>query len=182
MASQPIFAHTERDLLPILEELRRLEPIFHTAEFGTTNADFERMMAPGYWEVGASGRRYSRDFILQTLADAPPIDAASAGWQTSGHALLRLGPDTYLLTYTLQQAERLTRRATIWQSTPEGWQILYHQGTIVSAEEGDVPTFPVNHPNTVTPKNPSKNTCQALLRKYWQVRHRHTSQNKRLSH
>ena len=56
------------------------------------------------------------------------------------HALRRLGPDTYLLTYTLRQIERITRRATIWQTTPEGWRILYHQGTMVSAEEDD--TFP----------------------------------------
>lgn len=142
MALQPPFTHTEPDLLPVLDDLRRLEPIFHTPEFGTTNTDFERMMAPGYWEVGASGRRYSRNFILQTLAEIPPVDAASAGWQHYGHALRRLSPDTYLLTYTLLQAERLTRRATIWQSTAEGWRILYHQGTIVSAEEDDVPPSP----------------------------------------
>jgi len=141
MASQPVLAHTEPDLLPILDELRRREPIFHTPAFGTTNADFEHMMAPGYWEVGASGRRYSRDFILRWMSETPPADAASAGWQSSGHALRRLGPDTYLLTYTLRQAERLTRRSTIWQSTTEGWRILYHQGTIVSAEneEDDLP-------------------------------------------
>lgn len=139
MASQQPFTHTEPDLLPILEELRRREPIFHTPEFGTTNADFKRMMAPDYWEVGASGRRYSRDFILEWMSETPPIDATSVGWQSTGHALRRLGPDTYLLTYTLRQAERLTRRATIWQSTPEGWRILYHQGTIVSAEEDDTP-------------------------------------------
>jgi len=41
------------------------------------------------------------------------------------------------LTYTLDQAGRLTRRATIWLRTNEGWQILYHQGTIVSANEDD---------------------------------------------
>jgi len=29
---------------------------------------------------------------------------------------------------------RLTRRATIWQKTSDGWKILYHQGTI--AQEG----------------------------------------------
>lgn len=135
MASQQPFAHTEPDLLPLLDDLRRREPIFHTPAFGT---DYKQAMAPDYWEVGASGRRYSRDFILRWMSDAPPVDAASAGWQTSGHALRRLGPDTYLLTYTLRQAERLTRRSTIWQSTPDGWRILYHQGTIVSAEEDDV--------------------------------------------
>lgn len=131
-----LFTQTDPDLLPILEELRQREPIFHTPAFGT---DFEHTMAPDYWEVGASGRRYSRDFILQWMSDAPPIDAAAAGWQSTGHALRRLGPDTYLLTYTLRQAERLTRRATIWQSTLEGWRILYHQGTIVTAEEDDTP-------------------------------------------
>jgi hypothetical protein len=139
MASQPIFTHTEPDLLPILEELRRREPIFHTPEFGTARADLEHMMAPDYWEVGASGRRYSRDFILEWLSETPPVDAASAGWQSSDHALRRLGPDTYLMTYVLRQGDRVTRRATIWQSTAEGWRILYHQGTIVTAEEDDLP-------------------------------------------
>jgi hypothetical protein len=27
---------------------------------------------------------------------------------------------------------RLTRRATIWLRTPDGWKIVYHQGTIVA--------------------------------------------------
>jgi hypothetical protein len=35
----------------------------------------------------------------------------------------------------LHQAERVTRRATIWQTTGKGWRILYHQGTIVYAGE-----------------------------------------------
>lgn len=138
MAFQQPFTQTKPDLLPILEELRHREPIFHTPAFGTTRADFEHTMAPDYWEIGASGRRYSRDFILQTLTTTPPTDAVSAGWQSSDHALRRLGPDTYLLTYTLWQAERFTRRSTIWQSTAEGWRILYHQGTIVTAEEDDL--------------------------------------------
>ena len=134
MADSP-FAHTDADLLPILHELLRLEPIFHTKEFGLTRTDFEKRMAPDYWEIGASGRRYSREFILDFLAKNPPVDAASAGWQASDHALRQLGPDTYLLTYTLLQGGRLTRRATIWQKTNEGWRIVYHQGTIASPEE-----------------------------------------------
>jgi hypothetical protein len=133
MTENVAFTHIDSELLPIFKELRRREPIFHTAAFGTTLVDFERVMAPGYWEVGASGRRYSRDFILSSLKKSPPVDAASAGWQSSDYGLRRLGPDTYLFTYTLHQAERITRRATLWQTTGEGWRILYHQGTIVSA-------------------------------------------------
>ena len=138
MTNDAVFTHVAPDLFSVLEELHRREPIFHTSECGTTLADFKRTTAPDYWEVGASGRRYSREFILRTLDQNPPVDAASAGWQSYDHGLRRLGPDTFLFTYTLRQAERLTRRATIWQTTSEGWRALYHQGTTVSAEEDDV--------------------------------------------
>lgn len=135
-----VFTHTDPALTAVLEELRCREPIFHTREFGTSRADFEKATAPDYWETSASGRRYSRDFILNQLEMHPPVDAASVGWKTYDFSLRRLGPDTYLITYTLRQLERITRRATIWQKSGEGWRILYHQGTLVSAEEDD--TFP----------------------------------------
>lgn len=137
MGNSGPFTHVDPDLAEVLAELRRREPIFHMPEFGTTVTDFERSMTARYWEVGASGRRYSRGFILQNLAKHPPVDASAAGWQTYDHAVRRLSPDTYLFTYNLRQQERLTRRSTIWRSTPKGWQILYHQGTIVSVEEDD---------------------------------------------
>jgi hypothetical protein len=131
MSAHEAFLRTEPDLLPILDDLRRREPIFHCPDFPTrTSSD--------YWEIGASGRRYSRDFILRHLNVNPPVDAISAGWQMSDHALKRLGPDTYLIIYNLMQGERFTRRSTIWRNTADGWQVLYHQGTAVSAEEDDM--------------------------------------------
>ena len=139
MTNQAAFWHTDPDLIAVLEQLKPREPIFHTPAFGSTRAEFERATAPEYWETSASGRRYSREFILKGLEQNPPVDAVAAGWQSYDHALRRLGPDTYLLTYTLRQVERVTRRATIWQASTEGWRILYHQGTIVSAEDD---TFP----------------------------------------
>ena len=48
----------------VLAQLMRLEPIFHRTEHGTTRADFEQMTAEDFWEVGASGRQYSRGFVL----------------------------------------------------------------------------------------------------------------------
>jgi len=142
MSDHNIFTHTDTDLLSLLEELRCREPIFHTPEFGTTRADFEKATAPEYWEASASGRRYSREFILAAAGRSPSpfVDAEASGWQTDEFGLRRLGPDTYLLTYTLDQAGRRTRRSTIWQHSTYGWRILYHQGTIISAEEDD--SFP----------------------------------------
>jgi hypothetical protein len=139
MKMDSAFTRIDPELLPILDELRRREPIFHTQEFGSTTAEFERSTAPDYWEVGASGRRMSREFILAWAEDSPEhfVDAAAVDWQTTEFGLRRLGPDTYLLTYTLDQAGRRTRRATIWENSVDGWRILYHQGTIISAEEDE---------------------------------------------
>src|ERR1700739_146583 len=145
MSKQPIFTHVPADLAPVLEELRRREPIFHTPEFGTTVADFKRATAPDYWEVGAPGRRSSREFIRRHLDKDAPVDAAAAGWQSHDHGLRRLGTDTYLFTYTLRQGERVTRRATIWERTGDGWRVVYHQGTMVSVEEDD--TAPATRPS-----------------------------------
>jgi hypothetical protein len=122
---------TAPELKDILAELSRREPIFHRPEFGTLRADFERITAEDFWETGASGRRYSRDFVLHELEKRFSVPHQEV-WETSGFHCRRLSADTYLLTYTLlQDNQRLTRRATIWQFTPDGWKIVYHQGTIV---------------------------------------------------
>jgi len=132
------FASVDADLLSIFEQLRPREPVFHTPEFGRTIADFDNAMAPDYWEVGASGRRYSREFILRMFERNAPVNAAAEKWDIQGFGFRRIGPDTYLMTYTLRQKARLTRRCTIWQGNSTRWQILYHQGTVVAAEEDDV--------------------------------------------
>jgi hypothetical protein len=120
------------DLADILDELSQREPIFHRPEFGTSRADLEKMTSKDFWETGASGRRYSRGFVLDELErrrENPPPDE----WKTSDFALRKLATDVYLLTYTLlQDNARLTRRATIWQKTSDGWKIVYHQGTVVA--------------------------------------------------
>ena len=89
------------------------------------------MTTEDYWEVGASGRRYSRNFVLNELGKRFSVPHADV-WETRDFQCHRLSEDTYLLTYTLLQDNvRLTRRSTIWRSTPEGWKIVFHQGTIV---------------------------------------------------
>jgi hypothetical protein len=142
---------TDPALLDVLEELKRREPIFHHPEFGTTRADFANMTTPDFWEVGASGSRYSREFVLDTLEKryaGPYTDDLEA----FGFHCRQLGPDVYLITYTLiqdkviqdkviqdkviqdkviQDKVRTTRRSTIWQRTADGWKIVFHQGTIV---------------------------------------------------
>lgn len=121
---------TDPQLATVLAELSRREPIFHRPEFASTRADFERMTADDFWEIGASGRRYSRQHVLDVLQQREP-DPAEAEWETRDFHCRELGPSTYLLTYTLRQQERLSRRSTIWRRVDGEWQVLFHQGTLV---------------------------------------------------
>ena len=121
---------TRREHRQVLTQLRALEPIFHRPQYFVSRAKLAKLVSPDFWEIGASGRRYSRAYVLKTLAQR---GAGTAGdkWQTSHFHCHALGAGVYLLTYTLRQGERLTRRATLWERAGRGWRILFHQGTIV---------------------------------------------------
>lgn len=115
----------------IARELAAREPIFHRPEFGTTRADFERMMADDFWEVGASGNKYSREFVLDAL-ERRQNDSSPEHLAVSDFACRPVAADTYLVTYQLEQdGGRLSRRSTLWRYAPDGWKILYHQGTLI---------------------------------------------------
>jgi hypothetical protein len=128
-------ASTDPSLLDILTELQLREPIFHRRELGTTRADFEAITASDFWEVGASGEVYSRERVWASLERryGDPDYWAGDSWETSDFLCRQLTPNAYLLTYTLRQQERVTRRLTVWKRSGDAWEIVYHQGTVVSA-------------------------------------------------
>src|SRR6201995_4712600 len=115
---------TPPELLAVLEELKLREPIFHHPEFGTTRRDYESMTDAACGEGGAWGRRYSREFVLQTLENREP-DPDESKWLTRDFQCREIAADNYLITYTLFQGPRVTRRSTLWRRTPGGWKILY---------------------------------------------------------
>jgi hypothetical protein len=121
---------TDDKCLDVLEELKKREPIFHKPEFGMTRQDFSNMTEETFWEVGASGKRYSREFVLDVLEKRMESPSEEI-WETKDFYCMELGTDNYLLTYTLAQGKRITRRASIWRRYPDTWKIVYHQGTIV---------------------------------------------------
>ena len=122
---------TEPKLLHILDELIKHESIFLHPEFGTIDGNFEKMIEDEFWEVGASGRRYSRQYVLVVLGERSKNPHDDIG-ETRDFHCLEIAKDNYLLTYTLSQGERITRRATIWRHyNNSDWKIVYHQGTIV---------------------------------------------------
>ena len=125
---------TTDDLLAVQEALIRREPIFHRPEHGTTRDAFESMTADDFWETGASGRRYSRDFVIDTVVKRYAEEQADQ-WQAEDFCCQKVAPNHYLPTYTLHQGGRVTRRATLWRDAGARWVIVYHQGTIVQESD-----------------------------------------------
>ncbi len=115
----------------VFAELVAREPIFHRPEWGTTRADFSRMMAEDFWEVGASGKVYEREFVLELLEERHRTPQKES-LQPSDFRIRQVGADTYLLHYDLLQGERRTRRTTVWERSAGGWQIVFHQGTVIA--------------------------------------------------
>lgn len=115
----------------MLSELAAREPIFHQREFGTNREDLLKMTADDFWEIGASGKIYGRDFVIETLLErykAPEPD----DWSCTDFSIRPLAENLYQLNYVLQQPDRRTRRTTLWRKKDEVWQIVFHQGTVMA--------------------------------------------------
>ena len=121
---------TASHLLKVQQELIDREPIFHRPEHGTTRRDFEAMTAEEFWETGASGRRYGRQYAIDNLVERYSVPHKDE-WETSDFHCQEIAPGNYLLTYTLRQGLRVTQRMTLWRRSSQGWQIVYQQGTVI---------------------------------------------------
>ena len=121
---------TDPALLDIEAELLGYEPIFHRPEFGSTRDDYLARMTEDYWQVGASGRIYERDVVVDSVVTRGKVEG-DEHWTVSDPCCRQVGEHTYALTYQLDQDGRLTRRLTIWRRDGGDWKILYHQGTVI---------------------------------------------------
>ena len=120
---------SDLDLETILGELLQREPIFHRRAFGTSRDDLEAMTAEDFFEIGASGRIYQRDFVIANLLERYQ-QPERHDWPCRDFSIRRLAENLYLLNYTLDEPGRTTLRTTIWQSSGGSWKIVFHQGTI----------------------------------------------------
>jgi hypothetical protein len=118
------------ELAAVLAQLKPLEPIIYAANDGRTRAYFEHLLAPDFCDIGASGRIYARHEVLAVLEGRQRNPYAEA-WTTRDHQLRKIADRHYLITYTLQQPTRTSVRTALWRQTEGGWQMVFHQGTVV---------------------------------------------------
>ena len=84
-----------------------------------------------FWEIGASGKVYRRDFVIENLLRRykypEPHD-----WPCEDFSIREIAESVYQLNYVLIEPDRRTRRTTLWRRAGGGWKIMFHQGTIIA--------------------------------------------------
>ncbi len=123
---------SDLDLDHILRELAAREPIFHRRQFGTSRADLEAMIAEDFWEIGASGKVYRRDYVIETSLERYEGGPEPHDWPCQDFTLTVLADELFLLSYVLEEPKRITRHSTIWRRADGGWKIVFHQGTPIA--------------------------------------------------
>jgi ribonuclease HI len=76
-------------------------------------------------EFGASGRMWTQAQIVASLAAEPGEVVAEA----EDLQAVRLAEDVVLLTYRARRPDRVSLRSSLWVCSPDGWELLFHQGT-----------------------------------------------------
>jgi hypothetical protein len=93
---------------------------------------FTALLADEFVEFGSSGRVYTKSDLAAVLQAESPV-----GQTPSDFKVAYLAPDVALLTYKIRrhtQPPVQTLRSSIWRRAKGQWQMVFHQGTIISTE------------------------------------------------
>lgn len=111
-----------------------LERELHSPACRHNHARLAELLAPGFFEFGASGSVWQREDTLAALpqegvSTEPP---AILSWD---YQAISLSPEVVLVTYRADKSDNggQTLRSSIWRKNGDSWQMEFHQGTKVPA-------------------------------------------------
>lgn len=84
----------------------------------------EELLAPEFVEIGASGTRWSRAEIIESLLDE---DAGTI--VVRGISARAIAEDVVLVAWSSEREGRRALRTSLWRREPSGWRLTHHQGT-----------------------------------------------------
>ena len=114
----------------IAPELRRLELMLLDPDVRRDSRQVEKLLAEDFLEFGSSGRIWTRDATLASLATEDYIPPAIEEF-----ACRVLAADVVHATYrsvrrsTDGEAESEVLRSSIWVRKDGEWKMIFHQGT-----------------------------------------------------
>lgn len=109
-----------------VEHVMSLERELQSTACRTNPARLGELLAPDFEEVGASGRLWELETILEQLATETPDDAEIEVLNLTGRAV---ADGLVLLRWDSSRAGRRARRVSLWRRDDAGWRLVHHQGT-----------------------------------------------------
>jgi hypothetical protein len=105
-------------------ELERLERRLAERRVQTRD-ELSELLAEDFREVGASGRAYCREVVLERYELNSPRAVVLSNFEVR-----QLGEEASLATYVSQDAGgRAAHRSSVWVRSAGRWKLAYHQGT-----------------------------------------------------
>lgn len=87
------------------------------------------LLHPDWVEVGASGRVWGRDEMLDALAAAGPAASGGSPVRLEVIEATAFSDDHVLLVWRAHSSRGTSLRSSVWLRTGSGWQQRFHQGT-----------------------------------------------------
>lgn len=115
----------------LLPTLRALECALHDPRTRHDRQRLSELLHPDFHELGRSGTAYTRSEMMARLLEQDQ----DVKLHTQDFVVHALAPSIVLLTYRSAHVSASgavtlpTNRSSIWQLTPSGWTIVFHQGT-----------------------------------------------------
>ena len=92
------------------------------------------LLADDFFEIGASGTRYTKDDVIRLLSEAPADRITAHDFRAA-----EIATDTIHATFTEEKESYahggriVSLRSSIWQKRNGRWQMIFHQGTKISS-------------------------------------------------
>jgi hypothetical protein len=121
---------TADELQPLLELIKNLELKLLQPATRHSVERLNELLADDFLEIGASGKRYGKQEVLNTLPTSP-----AERFNIHDFEVKELSAQIILATYRVEKeisgsGERVySLRSSIWQKQNGQWKIIFHQGT-----------------------------------------------------
>jgi hypothetical protein len=116
----------------LTRELLTLEVALAGRDFAALLDGPEALLDDGFFEFGASGRRWDRAATIDMLRDAPRSEVVIEDF-----AVELLAEAVALATYRLRPAHRDSQgrrslRSSVWMQRESRWQMRFHHGSLTA--------------------------------------------------
>ena len=114
----------------LINQIRDLEMELLHSDTRKSAQRLNDLLADDFFEIGASGTRYTKDDVIRLLPEEPADRHAMYDFRAT-----EIAPDIILAIFSEEKesfarGERVaSMRSSIWKKRNGRWQMLFHQGT-----------------------------------------------------